>query len=550
MYITRANIENFKSFAGKFSIEFNKGLNILVGNNEAGKSSILEAIHLALTGVLNGKYLKNELTQYLFNSQIVSKYIDSFKPGNTPEMPPSILIELFIESAKDDVNIITGDGNSEGKNSAGITFKIAFDDKYQLEYQHLISKGDITTIPIEYYEIFWESSARQSITSKSIPLKSALIDSSSSKFQNGSNVYISRIVKEFLDTNEVVEISQAHRKMKDGFMNDNSIQLINKKIQNAAKISNKEVKLSVELSSKNAWETSLITYLDDVPFHYIGKGEQCIIKTKLALGHKKTKEANIILLEEPENHLAHAKLNQLISEITDNCQDKQIIVSTHSSFVANKLGLKNLILLNGKKTVQLAHLTKETQSFFERLAGYDTLRLILCKKAILVEGDSDELIIQKAYMQSNNGKLPIQDEVDVISVGTAFLRFLEIAERINKDVVVVTDNDGDISAVKKKYLNYIDKNAKNHIKICYDETVDTGSLLINDRPFNYNTLEPKLLKSNGLNLTNKILGKTYTSENIDELMKHMKENKTESALKFFEFAEVINFPAYILDAIK
>lgn len=48
--------------------------------------------------------------------------------------------------------------------------------------------------------------------------------------------------------------------------------------------------------------------------------------------------------------------------------------------------------------------------FFKKIAGYDTLRMILCKKAILVEGDSDELIVQKAYMKMHNGKLPIQDQ--------------------------------------------------------------------------------------------------------------------------------------------
>ena len=133
-------------------------------------------------------------------------------------------------------------------------------------------------------------------TIRTIPIKSALIDSASNKFQNGSDVYISRIIKEFLESNEIVEISQSHRKMRDFFMADDSIKKINKKIEEATKISDKKVEISVELSSKNAWENSLMTYLDDIPFHYVGKGEQCIIKTKLALSHKKAKEANIILV--------------------------------------------------------------------------------------------------------------------------------------------------------------------------------------------------------------------------------------------------------------
>ena len=90
--------------------------------------------------------------------------------------------------------------------------------------------------------------------------------------------------------------------------------------------------------------------------------------------------------------------------------------------------------------------------------------MILCKKAILVEGDSDELVVQRAYMDTHNGKLPIEDEIEVMSVGTSFLRFLEIAERLNISVKVVTDNDGDIPALEKKYSEYIGKNKKDNIE--------------------------------------------------------------------------------------
>jgi len=333
-------------------------------------------------------------------------------------------------------------------------------------------------------------------------------------------------------------------------MRDASIKAINEKIKQSVKISDKNIELSVELLSKNAWENSLMTYLDNVPFHYIGKGEQCIIKTEMALAHKKSKEAGVILIEEPENHLAHSKLNQFVHSIKEHCEDKQIIISTHNSFVANKLGLDNLILLNNSKTTRLNDLKPDTKNFFEKIAGYDTLRLILCKKAILVEGDSDELIVQKAYMVKNDGVLPIQDGIDVISVGTSFMRFLEIAEKINKPVVVLTDNDNKVDALKKTYEKYLGHNAKNFIKICFDETIDSGDLEIgkDKTAFNYNTLEPKILKLNGLKKLNTILGTSYTTE--DELHKYMRNNKTECALKIFNTDEDFNFPSYILKGIE
>lgn len=545
MKIERIKIVNFKVFKGEFDLKLNEGLNILVGNNEAGKSTVLEAIHLVLTGLFNGKYLKNELTQYLFNNEIVAEYLKSIATGKNPLLP-YILIEVFIKG--EDLPQFEGNGNSEKINASGISFKIAFDEKYQPEYSQLIRNGNIKSLPIEYYDIYWNSFARDSITSRSIPIKSALIDSSSTRYQNGSDIYISRIVRDNLEPKEIVEISQAHRTMRDAFMECPTIKAINTKIKSEAKISNKNIELSVELLSKNAWENSLMTYLDEVPFHFIGKGEQCIIKTKLALSHKKSKETNLILLEEPENHLTHSRLNQLIHDIKSEHQDKQIIISTHSSFVANKLGLDNLILLNDIKPTRFNDLKPDTRNYFEKIAGYDTLRLILCKKAILVEGDSDELVLQKAYMLKNCGKLPIEDEIDVISVGTSFLRFLEIAEKINKSVVVVTDNDGDIGTVHKKYENYLGDKIKPHIKICFDNTVDSGCLMLGTKPFNYNTLEPKMLKVNDLQKFNRILGTNF--DQLDDLHKYMKQNKTECALKVFDTKEDLRFPDYIMEAIK
>lgn len=542
MHIKKVYIENFKSFK-KLELDLNSGINIIVGNNEAGKSTVLEAIHLALTGLLNGKYLKNDLTEYLFNFECRQEYLTN------PETVPYILIEIFFEDGK--CPLFEGNLNYEKKDKeSGVSFKIAFDEKYQNEYNELLKdKDNIKTLPIEYYEIYWSSFARDSITSRSIPIKSAFIDSSSNRFQNGSDVYLSRIIRENLDENDLVKISQAHRKMRDAFMEDESIQTINSKVRTHSTLTAKELALSVELVSKNAWESSLMIYFDDIPFHYIGKGEQCIIKTDLALSHKKNKESNLLLIEEPENHLSHTKLNAIINKIKTGNEDKQIIISTHSSFVANKLGLEHLIFLHDKQTTRLNQLSSDTQKFFEKIAGYDTLRLILCKKAILVEGDSDELVVQKAYMLQNSGKLPIEDEIDVISVGVAFKRFLEIAVKINKEVVVVTDNDGDIQKnINDKYVDYLGDNAKQNIKICFDSTVETGELMIGKKHYNYNTLEPKILNSNSLSKLNAIFGTSYTAE--DELRKYMKSNKTECALNIFDTQEEMAFPDYILEAIK
>jgi len=544
MAISKIKICNFKGFKGLFTLELNKGLTILVGNNETGKSTILEAIYLALAGLYGGKYILNELSQYLFNNEVIQEYLQSVNSGS-PIEPPCILIEIYFDGSIDPS--FEGNLNTDHASKVeGLQFKIAYNDKYNDEYQKVVNAKQLSSLPIEYYEASWMSFARQPITVRSIPIKSAMIDSSNYRYQNGSDVYISRIVKDLLSPEEITSIAQAHRNMRDGFISDEAIKAINNRISKESTIIDGKVSISVDLGTKNAWENSLVTQIDEIPFGYIGKGTQCVVKTELALTHKRAQDASIILLEEPESHLSYSKLNQLITAIEAKYSEKQIIISTHSSFVANKLNLNNIVLLDNHETVKIKDLA--SANFFKKIAGYDTLRLMLCEKATLVEGDSDELVVQKAYMQQNGGHLPIQDGIDVISVGTSFLRFLEIVTCLKRPTAVVTDNDGDIEALERKYVDYLGDNQKSFIKICFDRTVDTGTLKIGTAEYNYNTLEPNLLKANGRDLFNKIFGTKYASD--DDLRKYMKQNKTECAMAIFDTTETIAFPDYILEAIK
>jgi putative ATP-dependent endonuclease of the OLD family len=127
------------------------------------------------------------------------------------------------------------------------------------------------------------------------------------------------------------------------------------------------------------------------------------------------------------------------------------------------------------------------------------------------------------------GKMPLERGVDVISVGSlAFKRFLDIALVLDANVDVVTDNDGDIDKLKEKYEGYDDVGL---IAIWYDEDVS------------HPTLEPQMVTANGRDLVNKILGKSYATD--EDLLKYMRENKTECALKFFETTTAWNVPKYI-----
>lgn len=539
MKIEKLVLQNYKSFKDRTTIQFNEGLNMLVGNNEAGKSTILEAIHLCLSGILDGRYLKHDFHQYLFNYEVVDEYLTNIKADKTTKIP-ELLIEVYFQS-NDELAEFEGSFNSDANSKAqGIRFEIKLDDTYSDLYQDLIQLPDEqTSLPIEYFHIDWQSFARKAVISRVIPIKSVLIDSSTSKIKNGSDIYLSKIIKDNLSKTEQIGLAQSYRKLKQNFNEDTNIVDLNSKITTGAEISEKQLSITVDLSSNNSWESQLTTNFNNVPFDQIGKGEQCIVKTNLALAHSHDKAKNLILIEEPENHLSHTKLNSLINQIKNKKEGKQIIISTHSSFVANKLGLENLILIDNKRTKFFTDLPPDTYKYFQKLAGYETLRLILAKKAVLVEGPSDELVFQKLYRQENENKLPIEDGVDVISVQSlAFKRFLDIANLLNKNVAVITDNDGDFNVnITQKYNEYSDLA---HILISAD---DRNAL---------HTLEPQFFDVNKADLVKfrQVIGYPSTYTTSEEIIKYMINQKTDWALKLFESDEVLEYPTYIKAVVE
>lgn len=134
MKIEKILIKNYKIF-GNFAIVFNDDLNIIVGDNETGKSTLLEAINLAMTAQLAGRNIQYELSPYLFSINAVKKYIDELQ--SNPFAPlPEILIEVYLkENAEGELAQYTGTNNTERRNCAGVFLRIFFNNDFSEEYK-------------------------------------------------------------------------------------------------------------------------------------------------------------------------------------------------------------------------------------------------------------------------------------------------------------------------------------------------------------------------------------------------------------------------------
>lgn len=529
--LTKIHVQNYRIFRD-FTLEFNDGLNILVGDNDSGKSTLLEAINLALTGRLRGQLLSNELSPRLLHRPSADAYVEAARAGKKP-VPPELIIDLYLEPSKETAKL-KGKNNATGEDRPGLRIKASFNPLYATEYEAFIAKPDaISLVPTEYYRVEWLNFAGDAVSLRSIPTTAALIDASSIRLQGGADYYLQQIISNSLADTERVELARAYRSLREEFAGKEAIEAINTKLDASHnEVSDKKFSLSIDVSSRTAWESSLVPHLDDFPIQYVGKGDQSMLKILLAL-HKRLEDAHVVLVEEPENHLSPASLNSLVRRIAERCEGKQVFITTHSSFVLNKLGLESLILLNDQRTLRIDHLPTDTQRFFKRLSGYDTLRVVLAKKIILVEGPSDDLVVQRAYWD-RHGKLPMDDGVDVFEArGLTFKRFLQIIKPLGKPAGVVIDNDDkDPDEVRERFKEFTDNSS---IVIHTGERSDG------------HTLEPQVVSSAGRAALNRALGKDFQTD--ESLAAHMKDNKTDVALRIFESEHAITFPEYINDVV-
>lgn len=546
MYIKKLKLINFKRFDNQI-FDFNDDVNIVVGDNESGKSTLLEAIEICLNFNYRGKPLSSELTTDLFNNDCINQYLSGDKSQKTL---PEILIEAYLDGNPK----LKGDNNSENEDSEGIFVRIYFDPELSDSYATFIKEPDkVSTLPVEFYTIDWYSFGWNRLTHHNKNINCLFVDPTRLHPTYGRAKYINNIINAALEKKARSTLNLNYRQLKAKFDDEADVIAINSKIDADNEISNKALKITADIATNTSWESGLQLAVDDISFNQIGKGEQSQIQIKLALQNK-AKDVDVVMLEEPENHLSHINLVQLVSYIENKHGKKQVFLTTHSSYVLNKLSFDKLCLLSGRY-IRLKEVDSGTVKTLVRLPGYDTLRAVLAKKIILVEGPSDELVLKKIYLRKYSC-LPEDRGIDIIVVrGIGFKNYLNIVKPLRHPVKVVKDNDG---SYQKNIVDWSeDYRECDFIKFFSPESDEQYSL------------EPALIEENGnteesLDLLAKVMLSTQTYNKYNECAglsgkkaffkdwygdEKSGSKKVDSAIRIFESDKDIKFPEYLEKAV-
>ena len=536
MKISKIRVQNYKLLKDVL-IPINPDINIFVGENDAGKSTILEVISIIASGKLNGYAFSKQIKDNMFSIDVRNAYIASLTDA-AKSAPPKIIMEAYCE---DGDAKYSGSNNSLSENSAGIRVVAEFDNQYEHVYIEMLKAGEVKDIPVEFYRVDCKYFSGEPVNYRNCPIKSVFVDTTRKDYSGVVDRFVSENITQYLSPEDQVDLSIAYRKVRVDFSGSDAIKKLNEELRKGQALNGRSVSLELKENDVDEWKRQMAISIDTIPFEQIGFGTQNIIKVELAIAHD-AEEVNMILMEEPENCLSHTNMAKLVHHVSST-EGKQIFISTHSSFIANKLNLGNLLLVEKGAVKPFRDLPSETIGYFKKLPGYDTLRLVLAEKVILVEGPTDDLIIQRAY-KDKKGCLPSENGIDIIAIDSlAFKRYCDIAVILKKKIAVVTDNDGNIAVnIDEKYREYKDSP---YVRIFYEKNE------------NLNTIEPSVLTMNcdvdGVPTANfKAViscGTSLINRDRNGILGFMTKNKTKWAERVFDAEASIYYPAYIEDLI-
>ncbi|MGO3215886.1 MAG: ATP-dependent nuclease [Halomonas sp.] len=449
MQVKSIKLLNFKKLINNY-FEFNDDVNIFVGDNNSGKSTILEALEIVLNYNYRGRPFNAEFTPDLFNQEAVNNFLNSDKSSR---YLPSLIIEAYINGVPE----YKGTNNSLKTDSQGVVVQALFDKTLEDVYnQYLLTKPNITAIPIEFYKVEWLDFGWNPIKAIAKKFKALYIDPTRLHPTMGKNQYISSILNTALEKEELVKLTLNYRENQQIFNDSEEVKTVNGNLDTDHLITDKKLTIAASTLPAGSIQTGLQLKVDEVPFQFIGKGEQSNVQIKLAIQNK-SKDIDLVMMEEPENHLSHTNLSRLVHYIENQRSNKQLFLTTHSSYVLNKLSIDKICLLQSDYK-RLDRLDPKVVKTLKRLPGYDTLRVALSNRVILVEGPSDELVLKKIYYRKH-GRLPEQDGIDIIVVrGVGFDTFIAVGKEIGTKIHVLRDNDGDyernVIAARLEYTDF------------------------------------------------------------------------------------------------
>lgn len=504
MYISKLIIKNYKSIKDETFI-FNKGINVLVGKNNAGKSNIVSALNEILSDKYNATsyedkiFYSNEKDGYEKNFKIVAEIdeINNLDYSLLDNIKKSIgLLDIsnyFKENEEDFDNewVIKDDDELKEKYPRlfyGATnlliwkkkeeLKKIFDNtkklwiyKYynkdeEINLYNIIIKEEIRLNPLisddkveKYYRMLYINpnvkatlmtsllipAFRSTETTLRITKWSWYGKLLQKKWDDSCNQEHQEAIQQ--SSNDLKEtIGKVYEDLKDDINNqlEKTLALMNIKIDiNMLESKSEDYYKNIKLSVNDGIET---------PLENKGSGLQSLIMIELFKFYCKTfNQSSLLILEEPELFLhPHAKrmLSDILNDFIAN-RKNQIIITTHSEEFIRNIDIENINVIRktaeGTKKSRIYKQNygdgKELQKLKIELQ-YKNAEMFFAEKVILVEGE-EQILIPEIVKKIYGKNVLNNNDISIIKVGgkTYFDIYRKVLNDLNIKNYIIADYD-------------------------------------------------------------------------------------------------------------
>lgn len=565
MYIRTVEIENYRAFKS-FKIKLSP-LSLIIGENEAGKTNLFDALALPLNSN-DISFNKKRLPISDINREAIKDFYQAIINGKGDDELKALIPKVRVEVEFTDPKNIIEEGVI-GKwitgEEAEESYKIRYDfrpkdaDNFVKSVKELLHGiKDIKdtrwfNIPIEFYD-YDVTQSNNGLKVSYSDLRLIAINSINAERDDfaenntqKSNDILTKMLISALEDSDKAKINSAYTSFFDEIESTETFKKIvtpDPDFENFFDEIVDKLECIPNLPNLKSILSNITLKSGESYLYQRGLGYRNLVFIYLLFeffkGNKNV--LNLCCIEEPEAHLSVNNLRFATDFIYKSTQkggsSLQTLISSHSPQVINKLELTNVIVLSGNNAIHLTDNKKYLTNYLRKRPNFDILKLLLSNKTVLVEGTTEEMLINAILYRDNKNV----SSLEVIAIEqTGFTSFMDVWLQINKG-----NTKKRLSIIRDYDDNDTTKN--NHEK--YD--ADNDNILVRTTT-NY-TLEDDLAEADGnLSRLNTLFNKKCQTP--AEMAEFLKKSKAERMLKIAdailddENKNPITLPMHIQEAL-
>lgn len=453
MYISSVSIENFRAFKEKTVFHFNPGVTVLIGENDCGKSTVIDAIRYVL-GTTDQSWQRVELSDY-YQENTDNEIHITITFSNLTVREKAAFLECLTYTKDEEILIINWSAKYMTNVKPHRTFVSV----------NCGRNADVAAPSAEARELLRVTYLK--------PLRDA-----QAQMRSGRGSRLAQILSSIPDLN------LGEREYKEGIditslslagIFDLSNQLlaehkvikaVNKGIGDILNtelmLNNDAVKTQITVAGDgNTDEKKIYSLLEKLDLNIqkdsvsnygnvgLGTSNLMSMACEMLLNQDNNELSTFMLIEEPEAHIHAQRQLKLIQSMQKKGENQQVIMTTHSPLLASVVELNNLLLIQNRKAFSMREgetmLDPSDYKFLERYLDATKANLFFAKGVIIVEGPGEALLLPTLAQLVNRNLTDYGISiVDVKSTGLR--RYARIFQRkegdeINIPVSCITDRD-------------------------------------------------------------------------------------------------------------